>query len=50
MDRDAGVIDHVLGDFDTGESKIAAEVKNKASEAISCLISEGLTTAMNRYN
>ncbi len=49
-DRDAGVINHVLGDFDASENRIAADVKNRVSEAILCLISEGLTTAMNRYN
>jgi len=48
--RDAEVINHVLGDFDAGESKIISEVMNKVNEAISCLIGEGLTAAMNRYN
>ncbi len=48
--RDAGVINHVLGDFDASENKIIAEVTSKVGEAILCLISEGLTTAMNRYN
>ena len=49
-DRDTGVINHVLGDFDASENKIIAEVTSKVGEAILCLISEGLTTAMNRYN
>jgi PTH1 family peptidyl-tRNA hydrolase len=49
-DRDAGVINHVLGNFDASENKIIAEVTGKVGEAILCLISEGLTTAMNRYN
>jgi PTH1 family peptidyl-tRNA hydrolase len=49
-ERDAGVVNHVLSDFDSGENRIVADVKNKASEAVLCLISEGLTTAMNRYN
>ena len=49
-DRDAEVINHVLSDFDAGENKIIAEVTNKVGEAILCLISEGLTAAMNRYN
>ncbi len=49
-DRDAGVINHVLGDFDAGENKIIAEVTSKVDEAILCLISEGPTAAMNRYN
>ncbi|MBL7126676.1 MAG: aminoacyl-tRNA hydrolase [Dehalococcoidales bacterium] len=50
MDRDSGVISHVLSDFDTSENKIVAEVMNKVNEAILCLINEGLTAAMNRYN
>ena len=49
-DRDAGVINHVLGDFDASENKIIAEVTSKVGEAILCLTSEGLTAAMNRYN
>ena len=49
-DRNAEVIDHVLGDFDAGENKIIAEVSSKVGEAILCLIGEGLTAAMNRYN
>ena len=50
MDRDSGVISHVLSDFDTSENKIVAEVMNKVNEAILCLINEGLTATMNRYN
>jgi PTH1 family peptidyl-tRNA hydrolase len=50
IDKDAGVIDHVLGDFDASERKIVAGVINKVNEAILCLISDGLTAAMNRYN
>ena len=50
MDRDSGIISHVLGDFDASENKIAAEVMNKVNEAILCLINEGLTATMNRYN
>ncbi len=49
-DRDAGVINHVLGDFDASENKIIAEVTSKVGEAMLCLINEGLTAAMNRYN
>ncbi len=49
-EREAGVINHVLGDFDSSENKIVTEVTNKVGEAILCLITEGLTTAMNRYN
>jgi len=50
MDRDADVINHVLSDFDSSENKLVANVINKVNEAILCLIGEGLTAAMNRYN
>jgi len=50
MDRDADVINHVLSDFDSSENKLVASVINKVNEAILCLIGEGLTAAMNRYN
>jgi len=49
-DRDAEVIDHVLSDFNTAENKTVAEVTSRVSEAIVCLLGEGLPTAMNRYN
>ncbi len=49
-DRDAGVIDHVLSDFDTAENRTVAEAINKVCEALTCLLSEGLTAAMNEYN
>jgi PTH1 family peptidyl-tRNA hydrolase len=50
MDRDVEVIDHVLGDFDTAENRSAAKAINKVCEAITCLLSEGLTAVMNSYN
>jgi PTH1 family peptidyl-tRNA hydrolase len=50
MDRDAEVINHVLSDFTTSENRAVVEVVNKVCEAITCLLSEGLTAAMNRYN
>lgn len=49
-DKDAEVINHVLSDFDTKEKKSVAAVINKVNEAIICLLNEGLTAAMNRYN
>ncbi len=50
IEKDAEVIDHVLSDFDSSENKIVAEVINKVDEAIFCLLSDGLTAAMNKYN
>ena len=49
-DRDAGVIDHVLSDFDTAESRTVAKAMNQVCQAITCLLSEGLTAVMNKYN
>ena len=50
IEKDAEVIDHVLSDFDSSENKIVAEVIKKVGEAIFCLLSDGLTAAMNKYN
>ena len=49
-DKEAEIIDYVLSDFTPDEKKITAQVISKVSEAILCLLSEGLTTAMNKYN
>jgi len=49
-EKESEVINHVLSDFDPGENKIVAEVVNKVSQAMLCLINEGLTVTMNRYN
>jgi len=49
-DKEAEIIDYVLSDFTPDEKKITAQVITKVSEAILCLLSEGLTTAMNKYN
>jgi peptidyl-tRNA hydrolase len=49
-DKDTEVIGHVLGDFDASENIAVAEVLKKVNNAILCLLSAGLTTAMNRYN
>ncbi len=47
---EADVIDYVLGDFTPDEEKLIAEVIPRVSEAILCLLTEGLTAAMNKYN
>ncbi len=49
-DKEAEVIDYVLSDFTPEERKTVAQVIPKVSEAILCLLSEGLTEAMNKYN
>ena len=47
---EADTITYVLSDFTTEEKNIFSQVIPKVSEAILCLLSEGLTAAMNKYN
>jgi PTH1 family peptidyl-tRNA hydrolase len=49
-DKESAVIDYVLKDFTPEEKKIIDTVVPKVSEAIACLLAEGLTAAMNKYN
>ena len=48
--RENDVIAYVLTDFTPEEEEIVIQVIPKVSEAILCLITEGLTVAMNKYN
>jgi len=50
LDKEAEIIDHVLNDFTPEEKPAIKKVVPKVSEAILCLLNEGLTTAMNKYN
>jgi len=47
---DDEIITYVLGDFTPDEKQTIAQVIPKVSEAIYCLLTEGLTAAMNKYN
>ncbi len=47
---DAGVIDYLLSDFTPEEMETVTGVLPVVSEAVVCLIEEGLTAAMNKYN
>ncbi|MFC1989656.1 aminoacyl-tRNA hydrolase [Chloroflexota bacterium] len=47
---EADIVAHVLSDFTAEEKKVVARVIPEVSEAILCLITEGLTAAMNKYN
>ena len=49
-DKEAEIVAYVLSDFTPDEKKIITQLIPKVSEAILCLLSEGLTTAMNKYN
>ena len=44
------VVDYVLGSFSTTERAAMAEVYVRAADAIECVLREGLSAAMNRYN
>ncbi|OGO37091.1 MAG: aminoacyl-tRNA hydrolase [Chloroflexi bacterium RBG_16_57_8] len=50
MRRGKDVIDYVLTDFTPEERRTIDEALPKATEALHCLISEGLVAAMNRHN
>ncbi len=47
---EADIIAYVLSDFTRDEREIITLVIPKVNEAILCLLTEGLTTAMNKYN
>ncbi len=47
---DNDVINYVLGDFSSEEKQLVTAVVAGASKAITCLLTEGLAVAMNRYN
>jgi len=44
------IINYVLSDFTTSEKRTITQVIPMVSEAILCLLTEGLTAAMNKYN
>jgi PTH1 family peptidyl-tRNA hydrolase len=47
---EADIIAYVLSDFTAEERQTVAQAIPRVSEAILCLLTEGLTPAMNRYN
>ena len=49
-DKEAEIIAYVLSDFTPAEKKIVTQVSPEVSQAILCLLTEGLTAAMNKYN
>ncbi len=44
------IIDYVLSDFTPAERQILIQTIPTVSEAISCLLTAGITVAMNKYN
>ncbi len=47
---EADIVAYVLTDFTPDEKQTIAQVVPRVSDAILCLVTEGLTPAMNRYN
>jgi PTH1 family peptidyl-tRNA hydrolase len=43
-------VEHVLSDFTETEKNVMREVYPRVAAAIECVLSEGLTAAMNKYN
>lgn len=50
IDKEQVVIDYVLSGFTREERKIINGVIPEVSRAVSCLLTEGIETAMNKYN
>jgi len=49
-DRETDIVAYVLNDFTADEKKVITQVIPEVSEAILCLLNEGLTATMNKYN
>jgi len=47
---EADIIAYVLSDLTTEEKQVITQVVPRVSEAILCLLTEGLVAAMNKYN
>jgi len=47
---EADVVDYVLSNFTPDEKQVIVRVIPRVSEAILCLLTEGLAVAMNKYN
>jgi PTH1 family peptidyl-tRNA hydrolase len=50
IDKDQAVIAYVLSDFTHEEKEIITRAIPEVSRAVLCLLTEGLTSAMNKYN
>jgi len=44
------IVDYVLGDFTAEDRPVVEKTIHRVSEAIICLLTEGLTAAMNKFN
>ncbi len=50
IDKEQAVIDYVLSGFTRDEKKIMKKVIPEVSQAVLCLLTEGIEAAMNKYN
>lgn len=48
--RDTATVDHVLAPFDNDERSVVCETVQRAADAVECILREGETAAMNRFN
>jgi peptidyl-tRNA hydrolase, PTH1 family len=48
--REDTIVDYVLGDFEGDDRKLMDETIKKAGEAVISLLTQDLTTAMNKFN
>jgi PTH1 family peptidyl-tRNA hydrolase len=50
VEKEVDAVEHVLSDFTPEEKAVMKEVYPRVSAAIHCLLTEGVATAMNKYN
>ena len=44
------LINHVLGHFNNEDGKVIEETRGRVVKALECILSDGVDTAMNRFN
>jgi peptidyl-tRNA hydrolase, PTH1 family len=44
------IVDYVLGDFSSDDKTVVDATIERVSDAVICIITQGLTTAMNKFN
>jgi PTH1 family peptidyl-tRNA hydrolase len=44
------IVDYVLGDFEPDENSLLEDTVRRVCEAILCLLTEGITASMNKFN
>jgi PTH1 family peptidyl-tRNA hydrolase len=47
---DGDDVSYVLGDFNPEEKDVVSEAVGQAAEAVRCILTDGIESAMNRYN